>query len=255
VYDSCSNTLFIGKKIVYLPSCHSTNDIAAELVRDHSFSEGVVVITDEQTAGRGQRGTQWVTSQGLNFTFSLILKPVFLNVSDQFMLSQVIALGVRDYLLMTVSDVGIKWPNDLYIHDCKVGGILIENALQGGRITHSVIGIGLNMNQLEFPFARATSVRVASGHYISLATHLPLLLECIERRYLRLRRNEFDTIQQSYQKALLGFEKKRHYNTKEGLIEGYIAGVTKAGRLRLRRTDNDHEQEFDIKEIEWTWDD
>ncbi len=198
MYDPSPKTLFIGKKIIYLPSCHSTNDIAAELVHRADISEGAVVITDDQTAGRGQRGTEWVTARGLNFTFSLVLRPSFITAGEQFLLSQTIALGVRNYLSEFTNNVRVKWPNDLYVNNLKTGGILIENSLQGRRIAHSIIGIGLNINQPEFQSARATSLRLETGQVFDLSQQLPLLLQSLEHVYLRLRGGQFDALRREY---------------------------------------------------------
>lgn len=264
MYDPCSKTLFIGKKIVYLPTCHSTNDIAAELVRKENLSEGTVVITDAQTAGRGQRGARWVTSQGHNFTFSLVLRPTFLMADDQFLLSQAMALGVKRFVSKFTEDVYIKWPNDLYVKDLKIGGILIENAWQGTRMTHAIVGIGLNINQTDFESEsalktgytslRATSLRLETGQMFGLASQLPYLLQCLEYEYLRLRAGRYELIRNDYQSVLLGNGEKRVFRKNGEIFVGRVAGVTAAGRLCIQQADETH-QEYDIKEVEWLWPD
>lgn len=252
MYDSCPKTLFLGKKIIYLPSCHSTNDIAAELVRNKLFSEGVVVITDEQTAGRGQRGTQWVTSKGENFTLSLVLTPTFLAIHEQFLLSQAVALGVAKYFSLYTDKVLLKWPNDLYINNFKVGGILIESSIQGARITHSVVGIGLNINQTQFSAPRATSLALAVGGKFTLTRELPTLLQMIEATYLRLRNGHHEPIRKEYLANLLGYQQKRRFRAADRVFEGAIRDVTPAGQLRILDTDGTM-QEFGMKEVEWVW--
>ncbi len=255
MYDSCTKTLIFGKKIVYLPTCHSTNDIAAELVRHEKVAEGTVIITDEQTAGRGQHGTSWLTNRGQNFTLSLVLMPTFLSLSEHFLLSQSIALGIRNYLADFVSTIRIKWPNDLYISDLKVGGILIENALQGTRIAHSIVGIGLNINQSSFPAVaagRVTSLRLETGQTFHLAEQLPRLMLELEKSYLKLRTGHVEGIRREYNEHLLGIGQKRIYGVGGQLIEGTILGVSLTGKLRLE-LDNGEIREFDIKEIKWQW--
>ncbi len=218
-----------------------------------NLSEGAVVITDEQTAGRGQRGTVWVTSTGQNFTFSLILKPIFLPVSDQFMLSQAIALGIRQYLATYLENVWIKWPNDLYVNDLKIGGILIENSLLGAQIAQSIVGIGLNINQSNFESARATSLRLQTGRLFDLSEQLPLLLYSLERAYLRLRGGQFDALRREYLGGLLGYGKKRMFKAGKTLFEGIVVGVGATGKLQLLLPTGTLE-EYDLKEIEWIWD-
>jgi BirA family transcriptional regulator, biotin operon repressor / biotin---[acetyl-CoA-carboxylase] ligase len=254
VYDLNLKTLFFGKKIIYLPSCHSTNDIAAELVHSTNVSEGTVVITDEQTAGRGQRGTRWETSRGQNFTLSIVLRPSFLMLGDQFMLSQAIALGIRNYLSGYVINSQIKWPNDLYINDLKIGGVLIENSVQGSRITHSVVGIGLNVNQSDFQMVRATSLRLETGRMFSLQEELPNLLQSLENTYLRLRQGQIGALRHEYLSALLGYGQKRVFRSGNNSFEGVVRGVSPTGQLLMELADGTRKA-FDIKEIEWMWED
>lgn len=255
MYDSCTKTLFFGKKVVYLPSCHSTNDIAAELVRDGTGAEGTVVITDEQTAGRGQHGTSWLTNRGQNFTLSLILMPTFLNIAEHFLLSQAIALGIKNYLAEFTKNVWIKWPNDLYINNLKIGGILIENSLYGVRLAHSIIGIGLNINQSNFPTVssnRVTSLRLETGINFHLAEQLPALMLSLEKSYLRMRSGQSENLRHEYRQNLLGFGQKRSFIIGGQSVEGTILGVSTAGKLRLELADG-LQHEYDIKEIIWQW--
>ncbi|GHB56420.1 biotin--[acetyl-CoA-carboxylase] ligase [Persicitalea jodogahamensis] len=240
---------------MYLPTCHSTNDIATELVRNGKLADGAVIITDEQTGGRGQHGTSWLTSRGQNFTLSVVLMPTFLSLSEHFLLSQSIALGIRNYLADFVSNIWIKWPNDLYINDLKVGGVLIENALQGTRIAHSVVGIGLNINQADFssvPSGRVTSLRLETGMTFHLAEQLPRLLLELEKVYLRLRAGRSESVRIEYRQHLLGLGQKRVYSIGGQLVEGTIMGVSLTGKLRLELA-NGEICEFDIKEIKWQW--
>ncbi len=255
LYDSVSKTLFIGKKILYLPTCHSTNDIAAEIVREPLFPEGTVVITDHQTAGRGQRGNQWVTSQGQNFTFSLLLRPSFLLIQEQFLLSQAVALGVRAYLQQYTPETLVKWPNDLYIDTKKVGGILIENAIQGTRIAHSVVGIGLNINQQQFQSSRSTSLGRNTGKIFSLNEELSLLLHWVESYYLRLRAGRYQAIREEYNQYLLGYRQERLFRVDGNTFPGTIEGISDAGKIQIFEANGCTMQEYDVKEVEWVWED
>ncbi|MBB5282831.1 BirA family biotin operon repressor/biotin-[acetyl-CoA-carboxylase] ligase [Rhabdobacter roseus] len=245
--------MFLGKKILYLPTCHSTNDIAAEIVRDATYPEGTLIITDQQTAGRGQRGHAWVTSQGQNFTLSLLLKPTFLRPEASFLLSQAVALGVRNYLQRYLKSVWVKWPNDIYIHDYKAGGILIENTWQGSRLTHSVVGIGLNINQSTFEAPRATSLRLETGQLWSLPAELPWLLQSLEQYYLRLRNGAEAAIREEYMSCLLGYQQARAFRAGDEVLTGTIVGVSTAGRLRVEVVPEGRIREFEVKTIEWIW--
>src|SRR4051794_34289976 len=103
----------MGKNLVFVPECHSTNDLALQLCQQSAVLEGSVVITLNQTKGRGQRGNSWETEPGKNLTLSLIVKPAFLAIQDQFMLNVISSLGVLDYLRdSSTSKLHVKWPND-----------------------------------------------------------------------------------------------------------------------------------------------
>src|SRR5690348_13137008 len=104
----------MGHSLVFMPECHSTNGEALRLLQDNPpVAEGTVIITDNQTAGRGQRGNTWESEPGKNLTFSIILKPTFLHPKDQFKLNMCVSLALHDYLTSQLQDVKIKWPNDM----------------------------------------------------------------------------------------------------------------------------------------------
>ncbi len=131
--------------IKWYTSIDSTN---AQAVREsHNAPEGCVWIAEYQTNGRGQRGNVWESSAGKNLTFSLLLKPVFLNPTQQFTISEVISVGICKYLINKGLNPKIKWPNDIYWKDKKISGTLIECDLKGKSISRCVIGTGLNVNQ------------------------------------------------------------------------------------------------------------
>ena len=111
---------------------------------------GSVVYTTNQTAGRGQRGNSWESEPGKNITFSLLLKGLTLPAKEQFYISEAVSLAIVKVLSRYAEGFSIKWPNDIYYYDSKICGILIENTLLGSTISHSVAGVGLNVNQEKF---------------------------------------------------------------------------------------------------------
>ncbi len=138
---------------IVLPSVPSTNTWAKE--HSGTLSHGDIVVTHDQTAGRGQRGNHWEAEPGRNLTFSLFLRPGRIVPAAQFLISEIVSLAVvkalRRHLAETASEtVTVKWPNDIYIGDRKIAGILIEHAISGMSISHTVAGIGLNVNQTRF---------------------------------------------------------------------------------------------------------
>lgn len=137
-------------RIKTLESVSSTNTYLSANAAD--YSHGDMVMAVEQTAGRGQRGNSWEADPGKNLTLSMLLRPEGVEASRQFDISRAVALGTADMLsgLLPGREVLIKWPNDIYVDDMKIAGILIENTLTGRFIDRSIAGIGVNVNQEMF---------------------------------------------------------------------------------------------------------
>lgn len=252
MYKIQPKTLFLGRNVIYLPSCHSTNDSALEIIQSNPPIEGTVVITDNQTAGRGQRGTSWEATSYQNLTFSLILYPTFLPAHQQFKLNQAISLGINAFLRKKgIKDALIKWPNDIYIGEKKMGGILIENTLYGATIKSSIVGIGLNVRQLSFENPKATSLAlVLAENDLSLSACLTEIMEDIEYFYqLLAATSNWHLIHQLYESYLLGMGQTRDYTDDTGnCFRGTIRGVHPTGLLQIEKEDTSL-QLFDLKQI------
>ncbi|MCF0057316.1 biotin--[acetyl-CoA-carboxylase] ligase [Dyadobacter sp. CY356] len=255
MYNSIYDTLIIGKKVIYLPSCHSTNDIAAELVRSGVSMEGAVVITDDQTKGRGQRGTTWVTQPRMNLTMSVILTPSFLSIQDQFLISQAMALGISSYLSNYSDKVKIKWPNDIYIGSRKICGTLIENSIQGSRLASSVVGMGINVNQIDFSNPRATSLARESGKDFLLTDEFYQLIHHLDAWYLKLKSTKNnEEIRQLYLANLFGYKELCLFRYQSEIVPGTVTGITNTGKLCVKFENQSDIKELDLKEVEWIWD-
>ena len=229
-------TLFTGQQVVWLPACPSTNTEAAALLRENRASEGCVVLTDDQTAGRGQRGNSWESAPGENLTLSVVWRPTFLDAGQQFLLSQAVALGVHDWasaLLKPASELKLKWPNDIYFGTQKLGGVLIENSLSGVKIQSSIVGIGLNVNQRHFHMPTATSLAALTGRHFDRIALTERLLEALEKRYLQLRAGQVGELRRAYLAALYRYQEPHDYEVAEGRARGQIVGVEADGRLAL----------------------
>lgn len=241
----------MGKNVVFMPECHSTNSFAMELCQQSiSTAEGTVVITAHQTAGRGQRGNTWQAEQGKNLTFSTILKPTNLAVNDHFYLNIFTSLAIYDYLRgKGCSRISIKWPNDVYINEKKVCGILIENQLFGNLFSNTVIGIGLNVNQMQFEVNSATSLGLALDREFELATELEILLGSLEVRYLQLRQNDLEGLMEDYVRVMYWLNEEHTFHSEDCFFEGTICGVDQTGRLRVKI--REAEKVFGMKEISY----
>jgi len=257
-------TLFTGQSVIYLPSCHSTNDYALDLLTSRPM-EGTTIITSDQTAGRGQRGNSWETKPDQNLTFSIIWKPHFLSPSKQFDLNIAVSLGVADFVEQYLSkgQVWVKWPNDLYFKlpkptsgqipnqdlflDKKLGGILIENQIQSHRIHYTVIGIGLNINQENFKNLQAISFSQITKKSYNLKVALEQLLEKLEGYYLQLHTKKSKVLKIKYLQKLYRYQERHWFRDVQGIFEGEIVGVTPEGKLAVLR--DNRLRYYNFKEI------
>jgi len=250
-------TLFIGQYCIKLDKTDSTNSYLTSLLSEKKLPEGAIALTHDQKKGRGQRGTIWESEAGKNLTLSIFLKPIFLMPDEQFVLSKAVALGVSEFIVGCLSpfgggegvDVSIKWPNDIYIGNKKVAGILIENSVSGNSLSQSIVGTGINVNQEKFSaeLPNPTSLKLIVGKEFNLEDCFEQLCFCIEKRYLQLRSHPKE-IDSDYLKNLYRFEKWADYNYKGEPIKAKITGITKIGKLILEK-ENRENLECEMKDM------
>ncbi|MCV9387702.1 biotin--[acetyl-CoA-carboxylase] ligase [Reichenbachiella sp. ABR2-5] len=227
-----AKTQFLGKKVIFLPQCHSTNEVAMSLVNHGHAREGMVVITEDQTAGKGQRGNSWHSEPGKNLTFSFIIKPHFVSLDRQFQLHTIVSLGILDAIRkFTNEQLKVKWPNDIYLGEKKLGGILIENTIRGSQIDYSVVGIGLNANQVSFELPNATSLIIHNKVEVNLDELAEEVLIQIEKRYSQVQ--EGINLMSEYEASLFGKERERNFQDGKGKFRGIIKGVNENGQLMV----------------------
>lgn len=248
MYKIPANTLFVGKELVFMPQCQSTNTEAIRLSADKAVNEGIVVVTDQQLAGRGQRGNVWETQPGMNLTFSVVLHPTFLRLQDQFLLNIATSLAISDFLKHIGIDSWIKWPNDVMVGQQKICGILIENQLNGNKLAKSIVGIGLNVNQEQYNVPTATSLKLITGRAYDLSTLLTALLEKLEARYLMLRSGNIQKLTSLYE-AVMYWKGEEHTFEANGIqFTGEICGIdSQSGELCIRV--KDEIEKFGIKQV------
>lgn len=250
MYKIPAITLFLGKNLIFVPECHSTNDLALLLCQKSSLLEGSLVITRHQTAGRGQRGNTWLAEPGKNLTFSFIVKPGFLEIKQQFYLNVFVSLGIRDYLTEHgIKKVQIKWPNDVLVDQKKISGILIENQITGSRLNSSVIGVGLNINQQRFETGTPTSLSIVTQQEHDLSSALEQLLQKLERRYFQLKEQKFEALLHDYLDCLYLLNKPHVFYSDGNPFEGTITGLDDVGRLQVNI--GGQVKVFDIKQIQY----
>ena len=243
-------TLYIGKNIIELDVVDSTNNYASDLITKNAALEGTVVVAHFQGEGKGQRGNVWTSEPGKNLTFSLILKPKKVTPSEAFVISKIVSLAICKYLETVVEeDVFIKWPNDIYVGQKKICGILIENQFRGKHFESSIIGIGLNVNQSNFQnLPRVTSLILKLKKELELRLVLEGLLKSIETFYLRFKREGISAIHEEYLANLLFIDEMRRYKTSKGEIKAKIVNVISNGQVEIE-TKEGQLFNFDIKEL------
>lgn len=250
MYNISANTIFTGKTLVYLPTCHSTNDHANHLLSTENPIEGTLVITPDQTAGKGQRGNTWESESGKNLTFSLILRPSFLKIAHQFYLNILSSLAVRVTISQFLqTEVKVKWPNDIYLNNKKISGILIQNIIKKDIIGTTIIGIGLNVNQEVFSDKKAISMKNYTEGEYAIGNVLNLLLENLEAYYIKLRSGKLKELYEEYRSHLFRLEEDHTFKSKEELFHGKIIGLDESGRLIIQS--GDQQRVFSFKEVEF----
>lgn len=241
---------FVGKNILTFSSLDSTNDYSRQLIENKNVDDGTVVWTRSQKKGRGYAGNVWESKDGENLTFSIILRPAFLDAVEQFMISMVISLGIVDYLDEIIDNVSIKWPNDIYTGKNKIAGILIENFIMENKITNSIIGIGLNINQVNFGenLTNPISIRQITFKRYNLRNSLGKVCEKIDYRYGQLKKGEKANLRKQYTNRLLNLNRNCSYKADNKTFTGQILGVDEFGRLVVE-TEKDGTRHFDLKEV------
>ena len=248
-------TLFVGQNAIFLPEVLSTNSYAIELLKNVNLIEGSVIYTTHQTQGRGQRGNTWLSQPGLNLATSIVVKPTFLNIKNVFYLYIISALSVHDLMAELLNssqfDIKIKWPNDILVNSKKIAGILNENAIGNGALQHSVIGIGININQTDFNgLPDATSIKQLTGNSLETKLVLEKLCLCFEKRYLALRSGHFDDLLKSYYSNFYKLNQMHEFEIGGQKQLFIVKGINANGLLHLQNSDH-LDRYFDIKEVKW----
>ena len=253
----------IGKPFIELQSIDSTNKYAMGLIHGDLLPDGqgeaqhgMAVFTNEQTAGKGRRGKNWVSQKDLNIALSILLKPYPLSVPDQFKLSVCIAVSAWELFSKYAGDeTKIKWPNDIYWRDRKAGGMLIENVIQSsqsavGSWQWAVIGIGININQIDFDpdLPNPVSLKQITGKIYEPIELAKELCSIIEKNYQLLITGNFMNLFNKYQTHL--YKKDEKVKLKKGtrVFETTIKGVSETGQLI---TQHSIEERFEFGEVEW----
>lgn len=238
-YKPITGTQFIGQHVIYEAVCASTNTLALTRLYQEALPEGTVFITNHQHQGRGQRNHTWYSAPYQNLTFSVVLYPTFLKAQQSFSLNIITTLALCEVLADYLpKGVAIKWPNDVYYQHRKLSGVLIENIVAQQRLKASVVGIGLNINQLQFNSEWPTSLSKICGTRFSLPCILSKLLIKLEHNYVKMSMQGMATLQAHYLQRMYWIHEGRTFQDKTGTFQGKISGIDMSGRLTIERSAN-----------------
>ena len=224
--------------IIKLDETKSTNMHITDLLSDNSIPLNTVLTSKFQSYGKGQGSNTWLSEYGKNLLCSLLISPDFINPRKQFLLSKISSLSINDTLHELNLKGFIKWPNDILVNSKKIAGILIENTLMDQSIIKSVIGIGLNVNQISFPeLNNVTSVALETGKENDIDNLLDILLEKFEFWYNKVEAGDAEDLDVEYLENLYGLNRELMFKMGNRTFHATITGVGESGKLFLRRDD------------------
>jgi len=231
--------MIIGSKIIYYDHLPSTNSEASRLFKESAIPEGAIICAGYQSAGRGQKDNKWESEENKNLLISIILIPEIIEPDLQFLISETISLGICDFLERYIPVSSIKWPNDIYVNNDKIAGVLIENFIMADSIEYSIAGIGLNINQEIFlsDAPNPVSLKMVSGVSYDIKECLKQLSSDLDKRYKQLLSEDWNTIRSEYKSKLYQFGIWKEYLDGEGKFSGRIESVDDVGNLTITRSD------------------
>lgn len=249
MFQSLVKGQIIGGHYLYIPQIGSTSSYCKELLNSNTPPpEGLVIQAGYQTKGKGQMGSTWFASSDENLTFSCVIYPNSISATEQFYLNMAISLAVAELLDEYIDGAKIKWPNDIYIDNKKIGGILIENSLMGNKLQSTIIGIGININQSSFEgLSNATSLFKELGVEYPLTLLLQQWCSLFEGYLTLLKARSFGSLTKLYLQRMWNLDKMVQYHKQSVLYTGIIKGVNSLGQLLME--ENGVQVTYNFKEI------
>tara|TARA_Y100000768_G_scaffold361983_1_gene320445 strand:+ start:4435 stop:5187 length:753 start_codon:yes stop_codon:yes gene_type:complete len=230
-----ANKLFNDKISIYVTECLSTNDFLTNLLKRNKIREGDSVITDYQHKGRGQRNNNWSSERGSNILFSFLLSPDLI-VNNQFYLHVIISNAIINSLKKINLEGKVKWPNDIYVKNKKIAGILIESFISGKKVQNSIIGMGINLNQKIFKGLNATSVFIEKKKVTKKNAFIKILKKSLETEYFNFSIN-MDIRIKKYKKLLYGLNEIKKFKSSSEIFYAKIIDVSQNGDIILNIND------------------
>jgi BirA family biotin operon repressor/biotin-[acetyl-CoA-carboxylase] ligase len=243
--------MIIGSEFLFIENLPSTNDYASFLLRNTTVTEGTIVYTNFQAAGRGQMGNGWESEDGKNLLFSIVIYPTMINPAYQFFLSMAFSLGICDFLKRYIPLCTIKWPNDIYVISDKIAGLLIENSIMRNQIESTIAGVGLNINQDKFisNAPNPISLKIIKGRKFDLKTCLSEVASNLDARYNQLTVDKHN-LREEYTSQLFRLNEWHEYKDNNGHYSGRIKSISDFGRLQIEMRSGKL-NEYSLKEVDF----
>lgn len=239
--------LKFGRQLFKLEEVDSTNNFATNLINGNLADNGSVVVADFQTLGKGQRGNSWESQRGMNLTASIIFFPDNMALEDAIMVNWNTSLCIVQLLQQKGLEATIKWPNDIFIGNAKIAGILIETITQGHHVKSMVIGIGLNINQEEFEVSSATSLKKELGQNFNVKEILLQLSDLMTQQFEIHHSKSY--IKSAYEKSLYRRSIPTWFHINGVDCEGVVLGVSEEGKLNIAI--NDKVLSLEHRQFQW----
>ena len=244
------NNQEIGNQVIKVKSVDSTNNYAAKLLNQTKVPFGTVIMAHYQTNGKGQRNTIWSSNGGDNLLMSVLLDLSFMHSEKIFFLSKSIALAIRAAVVDVIGiESHLKWPNDVLIDNKKIAGVLIENQWKKSNIVSSVVGVGLNVNQVDFQESfSATSLKKITNKNYNVDNILKVLCKKLNKYYDQLVSLKYDNIDLEYHQHLVNNNKFCEFEENNMVFSAKVKGVNQQGELMLEFKNGDVKS-YGLKQI------
>ena len=241
-----------GTNVLKFTEVLSTNLVANSMLKLEQLEAGSIILAEFQTAGKGMDQNSWESESRKNILMSAVYNSDFLSPEKQFYLNKIASLAVSDTLfeIFPKKNIKIKWPNDIYIGDEKIAGILINNTIKGDYLEYSVLGIGLNVNQMNFvsDAPNPTSIAIINEAEVNREKLFVRLCDQLNFRCRQLRRMDLESIDKDYMSRLYRFKKYAKFIINENVMQARITGLDPYGKLMLQEKDG-NEYCCDLKEV------
>lgn len=242
--------------IIWFDKLSSTNETIKQDSKTKNLVNRTVYSTHYQHSGKGQMGNEWESESNKNLTFSIYLKPEPILIQDQFMISKAVSIGIINVFSEISNNFCIKWPNDIYYNNYKIGGILIENSLMNNSINESIIGIGLNINQEDFlsdapnPISLIQITNSEHNKALLLENILASIFNELDKLSNPL---NYNNVSEKYISYLFRNTGMHAFKDSEGVFNGSFEGISEYGQLQLMK-ENGLVQTYSFKEVEFILD-